>query len=610
VLNLAPQDDLDAERFEAHVRRGRDALDSRPAEALATFDEALAWWRGRALEEFAHEPFALPAAARLEELRQATHEGRAEALLALGRHDEALVELEALIARFPLRERFRELQMLALYRAGRQGDALQAIQAARRTLAEELGVDPGPALVSLEQAILSHDPSLEAPAREPGERIAQPLEAGAPARRRWIRPAALAAIAMAVIAVVAVGTAQLAEEDEDPGPTGSPGPPSVNGSGEIHWTETPPQGAHDLGGPGDQVIVGGTATDVGLVAVGYTAAERTPTERRRNYDAAVWAETDPEVWELVADAAFAAPGNQRAADVVTIAGRIVVVGTDDSPGDFDAAVWTLDDGSALWARVAPDTAGIRERGDQTLRAATWDGSHVVAVGFSRRAGDEDAAMWLSSDGDRWTFQTPSNLDEPGDQEMTTVTTLGSLVVAGGFTTTSEGTDAAIWISSDPVEWRRVSDPSLGDVGDQQINAVVAGGPGLIAVGQETVDGDQDAVVWTSVNGSEWDRVEDPEGSFGGPGAQQMSAIVGGREILIAAGSETLGRETDGAVWTSVDGSRWVRLTTSLATSALTDFGRSEGVRDLLATEDRFIALGRERRGQDDDANVWIGQLRD
>jgi Transcriptional regulatory protein, C terminal/Bacterial transcriptional activator domain len=76
VLNLEPQDDLDAARFEAHVRRGRDALDSRPAEALATFDEALAWWRGRALEEFAHEPFALPAAARLEEsVRQPTRAG-------------------------------------------------------------------------------------------------------------------------------------------------------------------------------------------------------------------------------------------------------------------------------------------------------------------------------------------------------------------------------------------------------------------------------------------------------------------------------------------------------------------------------------------------------
>src|SRR5205085_8395246 len=115
---------------------------------------ALALWRGEALADFAYEPFARVESERLEELRLAATEERADAELALGRHLELVAELESLAAKHPLRERLLGQLMLALYRSGRQAEALRVYAAARRRLVEELGLEPGPALQPLEQAIL------------------------------------------------------------------------------------------------------------------------------------------------------------------------------------------------------------------------------------------------------------------------------------------------------------------------------------------------------------------------------------------------------------------------------------------------------------------------
>jgi class 3 adenylate cyclase len=123
----------------------------------------LGLWRGDPLADFRFEEFAQPEIARLEELRLAALEDRAETELALGRHQELLLELERLLAEQPLRERVRELLMLALYRSGRQSDALRTYQDGRRLLAEELGVDPGPVLRALQQQILQQDAALDLP---------------------------------------------------------------------------------------------------------------------------------------------------------------------------------------------------------------------------------------------------------------------------------------------------------------------------------------------------------------------------------------------------------------------------------------------------------------
>jgi len=153
---------LDSDRFEELRERGRALLDEGAAvEAAAALREALGLWRGPPLADFAYEPFARNEIGRLADLRLVALEQRLEADLALGRHAEVVPELEALVREHPLRETLRRLLMLALYRSGRQADALAAYQDARMTLVEEFGLDPGEALQRLEQEILRHDPALE-----------------------------------------------------------------------------------------------------------------------------------------------------------------------------------------------------------------------------------------------------------------------------------------------------------------------------------------------------------------------------------------------------------------------------------------------------------------
>jgi DNA-binding SARP family transcriptional activator len=156
VVHVEPEA-LDLRRFEALCARAQEA---EPAEAVAALDEALGLWRGDALADLAREPFAQRPVARLDELRLRALERRLEARLALGRHADAIGELTDLAAVHPLRERLRELLMLALYRAGRQVEALEVYRETRAVLVDAFGVEPGVELVRLEQAILRHDPEL------------------------------------------------------------------------------------------------------------------------------------------------------------------------------------------------------------------------------------------------------------------------------------------------------------------------------------------------------------------------------------------------------------------------------------------------------------------
>jgi predicted ATPase/DNA-binding SARP family transcriptional activator len=160
-----PPDAVDLHRFEQLVAAGRaKAATGDPAHAIVLFAEAESLWRGGALAEFAYEEFASAEVTRISELRLAAVEERLDIELQLGRHRVVIGELEALVAAHELRERLRGLLMVALYRAGRQADALRIFQEGRRILGEELGLDPGPELRQLEAAILAQDPSLNAPA--------------------------------------------------------------------------------------------------------------------------------------------------------------------------------------------------------------------------------------------------------------------------------------------------------------------------------------------------------------------------------------------------------------------------------------------------------------
>jgi DNA-binding SARP family transcriptional activator len=168
VVRLEP-DQLDLHRFE---RLTEDAGREEARRAADLLREALGLWRGAPLADLAYEPFARPAVERLDEIRLAALEQRIDAELALGRHREAAAELEQLVAEHPLRERFRAQLMVALYRSGRQAEALEVYRQTREKLVEEFGIEPTAALRQLEHAILAQDHSLDL--TEPAGRGVEP----------------------------------------------------------------------------------------------------------------------------------------------------------------------------------------------------------------------------------------------------------------------------------------------------------------------------------------------------------------------------------------------------------------------------------------------------
>jgi DNA-binding SARP family transcriptional activator len=159
---------LDLHRFEKLVEEGTETLAAGdPARAAEQLRSALSIWRGPALADFEYEAFAQPIIVRLEELRLIALESRIEADFALGRHVDVVGEIQSLVLEHPLRERLRGQLMLALYRSGRQAEALDIYREGRRVFVEELGIDPSPPLQELERAILRQDPSLGPPKTEP-----------------------------------------------------------------------------------------------------------------------------------------------------------------------------------------------------------------------------------------------------------------------------------------------------------------------------------------------------------------------------------------------------------------------------------------------------------
>jgi YVTN family beta-propeller protein len=273
VLSVEPGE-LDAARFEllvADASQAAGADDSRGAARMLA--DALALWRGPALADVLYQPFASAPARQLEERRLDALESRIEAELDCGAGAALVPELEQLVADYPLRERLVAALMLALYRAGRQADALAEFQAARGRLVDELGLEPGPQMCELEQRVLQHDPALAAPRRAVRHRRAM---AGA---------TAVAAAAVLVLAVVLgagflsrsgaahAGPALLAgangvvavntESGKLIAATQLTGAPEAvgNGAGSV-WAAEPGAGAVSRiqpgsGAPVDQILVGG-----------------------------------------------------------------------------------------------------------------------------------------------------------------------------------------------------------------------------------------------------------------------------------------------------------------------------------------------------------------
>jgi DNA-binding SARP family transcriptional activator len=175
VLRIFPAE-LDVKQFEQLLSEGRDALGAgAPAEAARIFGQALSLWRGPPLADFRYEPFAQAEIARLEELHLACLEERIEANVALGSVGALTAELQRLVSEYPLRERLRGQLMLALYRSGRQAEALEVYREFRTMLREELGLEPSPPLRGLEAAILRQDPVLSRRSTTPGAPLARRL---------------------------------------------------------------------------------------------------------------------------------------------------------------------------------------------------------------------------------------------------------------------------------------------------------------------------------------------------------------------------------------------------------------------------------------------------
>jgi len=198
VLELEP-DELDLHRFQQLAVKARELrAEGEPAAAASTLRTALALWNGPPLADFIYEPFAQAEISRLEDQRLEAVEERVDAELALGHGADLVGELEDLVARHRYRERLRGQLMLALYRDGRQADALAVYQETRKLLVDELGIEPGPALQRLEGAILRQEPALETVLEEPAP-------ASPPGTRR--RPRLTLAAAGAVLALVAAAVA-------------------------------------------------------------------------------------------------------------------------------------------------------------------------------------------------------------------------------------------------------------------------------------------------------------------------------------------------------------------------------------------------------------------
>jgi len=211
VLDIEPAQ-LDAARFALLTDEGRAALERGEANTASDLlREALALWRGTPLGDLAYEPFAQSQIARLQELRLVALEHRVDADLALGEAAALVPELEILVREHPARERLRAQLILALYRSGRQSDALASYRDARRALVEELGIEPGRELRELERAILVQDPELDAPTRSTS-RDASVRRRGARPRRR--RGGAIAAVGGALLLVAAAAAVFAGESDQ------------------------------------------------------------------------------------------------------------------------------------------------------------------------------------------------------------------------------------------------------------------------------------------------------------------------------------------------------------------------------------------------------------
>ena len=377
-----------------------------------------------------------------------------------------------------------------------------------------------------------------------------------PPRGRGTSVLALPTVVFAVLALLLAGC-----DDGPPDPAVPEAVPEADGSeaasagSAVGWSRV----AHRepvFGGRGRQQMLDVAAGGPGLVAVGLD------THRDA---AAVWTSPDGSDWSRVAhdEQILGGDGRQGMYGVAAVESGLVAVGTDG----LAAAVWSSPDGTD-WSRVTPGSPDLIEGSGLGMFAVTAAGPGLVAVGSDllRDAG----AVWTSTDGQDWArvphddevfarlpevalalAEAPSPVSDSGSVQLSAVVAGGPGVVAVG----EDGASAAVWTSEDGLVWSRVAhdEEVFGGSGRQWMAGVSTGGPGLVAVGFD--EAEQAAAVWTSPDGLVWSRVAHDPQALGGSDSQSMRAVVAAGPGVVAVG----GADGDPAVWTSPDGLVWSRV---------------------------------------------------
>lgn len=292
----------------------------------------------------------------------------------------------------------------------------------------------------------------------------------------------------------------------------------------------------------------GPSPDVAAVPVGETSTTAAVPSLR----AGTWARSDD---PNIVDASY-----QVINSVVHTAHGFVAGGFDSTGVDADAAVWVSTTG-AEWERVATPTLG--GPGAQSILGVALGGPGIIAVGFDASGADSDAAVWASSEGSEWIRISDTAFSAEGDQEIRAVLATDSGFIAAGHDARGNQVDAAVWVSPDGIDWTRIFDPALGGFGQQRISSLVVGPNGIVAGGTNYWPNqfglfNLDARIWTSPDGRSWEFVDD-DAVFGGHGWQFISAVAVGPAGYIAAGTNILGTpgvHNDAAVWVSDDGVEW------------------------------------------------------
>jgi DNA-binding SARP family transcriptional activator/streptogramin lyase len=474
VLTVEPGE-LDADRVEALMRAAQGQEPGRAAESLR---EALGLFRGRPLAEVGYESFAQAEIRRLEELQLACVEERIDADLALGRHGVLVPELEALVKEHPLRERLRGQLMLALYRCGRQAEALEAYRQARSALIDGLGIEPSRGLQDLELRILNQDEALEAPAERRSDDRSRHRRRGALALVAGAILLLAGAAAAAVVELTGGGTAGLRGVARDSVGVIDPGTGKI--VGQIAVGSSPTRVA--AGPDGLWVVNQGDATvsriDYRTHAVRTISAPETPTAVAAGADA-VWllsgspiGGTDPtagpaeiskiaetpsvsvlatvplgsQVGNDFEDPVAAGPGAVWAADPGVLTrinaetlrktGRYPVVSsTPQAIAVADGSVWVLDEDGLI--RVDPRTGEIVAR----IQAG------VQPVGLAAAGG----AIWVvSRSGQSYTQGAMGQIGHSTltDVDPTTNTATTTIELPGRPTAVAAG-GGSVWVSDDP-----------------------------------------------------------------------------------------------------------------------------------------------------------------